>query len=265
MAKVETQWTSEMSFDSTVNNHRIVMDSDPAFGGKEKGPRPKMLVLSALGGCTGMDVVSILNKMRVTPDSFRVIAEADIADEHPKVFTKIHLTYEFKGKNLFLGYYDPVLSMQGELNPDLVVLSTPVIPEGNKELGQSLRLPVTKDGFFMEAHLKLRPLDFATEGVFLCGMAHYPKFISETISQANGAAVRAATVLSRDTVVSSGAIAEVQEDECIGCGLCANMVPDLFEMQDDKAVVIVDVVPAEREDAAMEAKDSCPVEAISIS
>ena len=100
MAKVETQWTSEMSFDSTVNNHRIVMDSDPAFGGKEKGPRPKMLVLSALGGCTGMDVVSILNKMRVTPDSFRVIAEADIADEHPKVFTKIHLTYEFKGKNL---------------------------------------------------------------------------------------------------------------------------------------------------------------------
>ena len=100
MAKVETQWSSEMSFDSTVNNHRIVMDSDPAFGGQEKGPRPKMLVLSALGGCTGMDVVSILNKMRVNPDSFRVVAEADIADEHPKVFTKIHLTYEFKGKNL---------------------------------------------------------------------------------------------------------------------------------------------------------------------
>ena len=100
MVKVETQWSSEMSFDSTVNNHRIVMDSDPAFGGQEKGPRPKMLVLSALGGCTGMDVVSILNKMRVNPDSFRVVAEADIADEHPKVFTKIHLTYEFKGKNL---------------------------------------------------------------------------------------------------------------------------------------------------------------------
>ena len=100
MAKVETHWSSEMSFDSTVNNHRIVMDSDPAFGGHEKGPRPKMLVLSALGGCTGMDVVSILNKMRVNPDSFRVVAEADIADEHPKVFTKIHLTYEFNGKNL---------------------------------------------------------------------------------------------------------------------------------------------------------------------
>jgi putative redox protein len=100
MAKVETQWISEMSFNSTVNNHRIVMDSDPAFGGQEKGPRPKMLVLSALGGCTGMDVVSILNKMKVSPDSFRVVAEADIADEHPKVFTKIHLTYEFKGKNL---------------------------------------------------------------------------------------------------------------------------------------------------------------------
>ncbi len=100
MAKVETKWGTEMSFDSAVNNHRIVMDSDPAFGGKERGPRPKMLVLSSLGGCTGMDVVSILNKMRVKPDSFKVIAEADSADEHPKVFTKIHLTYEFKGKNL---------------------------------------------------------------------------------------------------------------------------------------------------------------------
>ncbi len=150
---------------------------------------------------------------------------------------------EFKGKNLFLSYYDPALSMQGELNPDLVVLSTPVIPEGNKELGQSLRLPVTKDGFFMEAHLKLRPLDFATEGVFLCGMAHYPKFISETISQANGAAVRAATVLSRDTVVSSGAIAEVQEDECIGCGLCQKVCPygaiELRETSEGKKASII--------------------------
>ena len=132
---------------------------------------------------------------------------------------------EIRGEKLFLNHVDPLLNMEGELNPDLVVLSTPVISEGNKELGQLLRIPITKDGFFMEAHLKLRPLDFATEGVFLCGMAHYPKFISETISQANGAAVRAATILSRDTVISSGAIGEVQEEECIGCGLCQKVCP----------------------------------------
>lgn len=132
---------------------------------------------------------------------------------------------DIKGENLFLKYYDPILNMQGEINPDLIVLSTPVISEGNQELGQLLKIPVTKDGFFMEAHLKLRPLDFATEGIFLCGMAHYPKFISETISQANGAAVRAATILSRDTLIASGAIAEVQEEECIGCGLCQKVCP----------------------------------------
>jgi len=132
---------------------------------------------------------------------------------------------QIKDETLFLTYHDPILGMAGELNPDLVVLSTPVVPEGNGDLEKLLRVPVTKDGFFMEAHLKLRPLDFATEGIFLCGMAHYPKFISETVSQANGAAVRAATVLARGTIVASGAIAEVQEEECIGCGLCQKVCP----------------------------------------
>ena len=100
MATVTTKWSSDLSFDSEANEHHVIMDSDPAFGGKEKGPRPKMLVLSALGGCTGMDVVSILKKMKVSPESFKVIAEAEVAADHPKVFTNIHLTYEFKGKNL---------------------------------------------------------------------------------------------------------------------------------------------------------------------
>jgi heterodisulfide reductase subunit A len=150
---------------------------------------------------------------------------------------------EIRGEGLSLNYYDPALNMQGEISPDLVVLSTPVIPEGNKELGQLLRIPVTKDGFFMEAHLKLRPLDFATEGIFLCGMAHYPKFISETISQANGAAVRAAAILSRDTVISSGAIGEVLEEECIGCGLCQKVCPygaiELLERPQGKKARII--------------------------
>jgi heterodisulfide reductase subunit A len=73
----------------------------------------------------------------------------------------------------------------------------------------------------MEAHMKLRPLDFSSDGIFLCGMAHYPKYIGETINQADGVAARAATILSKDTIISSGAICEVEEEKCKGCGLCA--------------------------------------------
>jgi putative redox protein len=87
-------------FEAEVNGHKVVMDADESVGGRDRGPRPKPLVLSALTGCTGMDVVSILQKMRVQPDDFRIIAEADAADEHPKVFTSIHLTYQFAGKQL---------------------------------------------------------------------------------------------------------------------------------------------------------------------
>ncbi len=130
-----------------------------------------------------------------------------------------------KGEDLSLSYYDPVLNMQGEIRPDLVVLSTPVLSDGSDQLGQLLRIPVTKDGFFMEAHLKLRPLDFSSEGIFLCGLAHYPKFIPETISQANGAAARAASILLREKVVSSGAVSEILEEECTGCGLCQKVCP----------------------------------------
>jgi len=76
------------------------------------------------------------------------------------------------------------------------------------------------DGFFQEAHVKLRPVDFAADGVFLCGADHYPKHIPETISQAYGAAGRAVTLLSQDTVTASGAVCEVNEDDCVSCGAC---------------------------------------------
>jgi heterodisulfide reductase subunit A len=127
---------------------------------------------------------------------------------------------ELKGEDLSLTFYDSTLAMEGEINPDLLVLSTPVIAEGNQELSQLLRVPITGDGFFMEAHMKLRPLDLATDGIFLCGMAHYPKYITETISQANGAALRAATILSQDSLITSGAVCEVDENLCIACGAC---------------------------------------------
>ena len=79
---------------------------------------------------------------------------------------------------------------------------------------------MSPDGFFQEAHVKLRPVDFAADGVFLCGTAHYPKHMSETISQAYGAAGRAVTLLSQDTVIASGSVCEVNETECVSCGAC---------------------------------------------
>ena len=99
-----------------------------------------------------------------------------------------------------------------------VTVSDPIL--GNKEISQLFRVSLNSDGFFQEAHVKLKPVDFAADGVFLCGTAHYPKHISETISQAYGAAGRAVTILSKDTVTASGAVCEVVESKCIGCGVC---------------------------------------------
>jgi putative redox protein len=100
MHRVTTSWQSKMSFDADPDGHHILMDAAPEFGGEEKGPRPKKLLLAALGGCTGMDVASLLKKMRVEHEGFSITAQAEASTEHPKVFTSIHLTYSFRGKNL---------------------------------------------------------------------------------------------------------------------------------------------------------------------
>jgi len=98
--KVSVNWTEEMSFEATVNDHKIMLDAVEAVGGKNRGPRPKPLTLVSLGGCTGMDVVSILKKMRVEFDSFNVEVEAKLTDEHPKYYDQIRIIYKFKGKDL---------------------------------------------------------------------------------------------------------------------------------------------------------------------
>jgi putative redox protein len=100
MHRVTTSWQSDMQFDAEVGTHHLVMDAAAEFGGKEKGPRPKPVLLAALGGCTGMDVVSLLKKMRVDYSGFRIMAEGETSREHPKVYTDIHLVYEFTGRDL---------------------------------------------------------------------------------------------------------------------------------------------------------------------
>ena len=122
--------------------------------------------------------------------------------------------------DLMVTVNDSLLNEQIILRPDLIVLSAAFLPTENKELAQMLKVPLEKNGFFLEAHVKLRPLDFATDGIFLCGTAQWPKFINETIVQAKGAAARAGTILSKEKMKISGSIAEIEENKCLGCGEC---------------------------------------------
>jgi heterodisulfide reductase subunit A-like polyferredoxin len=114
-----------------------------------------------------------------------------------------------------------------EIESDLVVLSTGVQPdvEANKRLSNMLKVPLNGDGFYVEAHMKLRPVDFATEGIFLCGLAHSPKFIDETIAQARAAAARAATILSKTVLDVSPQVSYVDQSKCISCMTCVHACP----------------------------------------
>jgi heterodisulfide reductase subunit A len=119
---------------------------------------------------------------------------------------------------------DYILGTKVEIDADIVSLAAAIIPPaGNKEISQLFKVPLGPDGFFQEAHVKLRPVEFAADGVYLCGIAHYPKFISEAINQAYGAAGRVLTLLSHDTVIASGSVCEVDEKKCMGCGQCISV------------------------------------------
>jgi len=98
--KIVTQWQNGMSFETIIDGTLITMDASPAAGGQGKGPRPKPLMLAALAGCTGIDVVSILAKMKIELEYFRIHVESDVNEEHPKSYKNIMLIYEGKGKDL---------------------------------------------------------------------------------------------------------------------------------------------------------------------
>jgi putative redox protein len=97
---VDTAWQGDMKFDAVVSGHHVIMDALPVVGGNDEGARPKELMLASLAGCTGMDVVSILKKMRVELQYFNIRVEAEMTEEHPKHYTSMHIIYEFKGEGL---------------------------------------------------------------------------------------------------------------------------------------------------------------------
>jgi len=155
---------------------------------------------------------------------------------------------EADGQRMKVTVHDPVLDADVTLPADLVALSAGVVARPDaKDLAQHLKVPLNANGFFLEAHLKLRPVDFATDGMYLCGLAHSPKNAAESIAQAGGAAGRACTILSREHIELGAALSQVVEETCDGCAYCVEPCPykaiRLFEFKwngDVKKVVEVD-------------------------
>jgi heterodisulfide reductase subunit A-like polyferredoxin len=146
------------------------------------------------------------------------------------------------GERLTIRLEDPVLDLPLTLQPDLLILSEAVVPdEGTKELANLFKVPLTLEGFFLEAHVKLRPVDFATDGLYLCGMAHYPKSINETIAQAEAASARAATILSQEMLQVGGVVAVVDGERCAACLTCVRVCPYEVPVINAKGEAEIDV------------------------
>jgi len=126
------QWTGNMSFETELFGHKMVLDAGTDNGGEDKGPRPKILMLTALAGCTGMDIVSILKKMRVEVDDLQIFVEGDLTEEHPKYYKKMHVIYQFKGKNLPMDKLEKAVSLSDEKYCGVSALYKLAIPVTNE-------------------------------------------------------------------------------------------------------------------------------------
>lgn len=136
--------------------------------------------------------------------------------------------------------YNDYLNQDISIPYDMIVLSTPLIANPDSEdLAKMLKVPLEENHFFLEAHVKLRPVDFATDGIYVCGSAHWPADIPETISQAYAAASRASTIISKNVLEVEGAIAEVDEDLCVGCGICIKICPYNAISKDENGIAHV--------------------------
>ncbi len=135
---------------------------------------------------------------------------------------------------------EPILGQRIEIDADMVCLASASIPSAsNRPLSRLLKVPLNEDGFFMEAHMKLRPVDFATDGIFMCGTSHSPKFIDESVAQAEAAASRAMTILAKEELTAGGPVSRVQATRCSGCGMCWTVCPYQAIKQGEDGIAVV--------------------------
>jgi len=127
------------------------------------------------------------------------------------------------GDGLEVSVFDPILQKNLKIKADYVNLATAIEPADNSKISEFYKIPLNAENFFMEVHAKLRPVEFANDGIFLCGLAHYPKAIEESISQAMAAASRTTTILAKPSITVSPLVSQVNVEQCIGCGLCAEI------------------------------------------
>ncbi len=158
--------------------------------------------------------------------------------------------------------FDPVLDAEILIPADKLILSTAIRPQPDAtEFSSKLKLPLTADGFYMEAHMKLRPLDFVNEGMYLCGLAHSPKSISESLAQAQGAASRAVTILSQPHLMSGGVVSVVNQGVCVACLTCVRVCP--FGVPKINEDGVAEIEPAACQGCGICAS-ACPCSAISV-
>ena len=191
--------------------------------------------------CCSQAIKNALNLLELNPDANIYILYKDIrtygfkeelyrkAREKGIVFIRYDQhkpDVRIENERLKVKVFEPILKEEFNIDTDLLVLSSGIVSEpGNVELAKMLKVPLNQDGFFLEAHIKLRPVDFATEGVFVAGMAHSPKTIAESIIQAQATAARAATILSNKKYYAEATISSVNEELCAGCGMCGALCP----------------------------------------
>ena len=180
---------------------------------KEMNPGAKVIVLYRDIRTFGFKELYYLKSRQEGVLFFRYIPE-----EKPRV-------YDVDGK-LIVDFTDRSSHQDFRVEPDLVVLSAGIRPdEGSRQIARLLKLPTTDEGFFLEAHVKLRPVEFASSGIFLAGLAHSPRFIEESITMAKSAGQQAMKILCKEMMTTSAAIAEVDPDKCAACLVCVRVCP----------------------------------------
>jgi heterodisulfide reductase subunit A len=235
------------------NKVKTQQELEKQLAGKAKNRAPNSVVMIQCAGSRGEDlaycskvccnhaVKNALTIKEINPDSqvivlyrdMRTYGYAEDAYREARLMGVVFIPYETdnkpevyeKGKTLHVKFFDSILQEEMDLTPDLVALSVGIVSEGTEELSKLLKAPLTSDKFFLEAHVKLRPVELPVDGVYVCGLAHGPKPLDETIAQAQAAAAKAAMPMVKGSVSVAPIVSSVDQDTCIGCSLCVSLCP----------------------------------------